>query len=45
MRDNSELYLTGDWLTQWGLTGKPLTINLILGNVIVQIQQENLLSR
>ncbi|WMT16740.1 SymE family type I addiction module toxin [Serratia fonticola] len=29
MRDNSELYLAGDWFTQCGLTGQPLAISMI----------------
>ncbi|MBC3216352.1 type I addiction module toxin, SymE family [Serratia fonticola] len=27
IRDNGELYRAGDWLTQFGLTGQPLTIS------------------
>ncbi|MBC3215114.1 type I addiction module toxin, SymE family [Serratia fonticola] len=37
MRDNSELYLAGDWLTQCGLTGQPLAISMMPGQVIIQM--------
>ena len=44
IRDNGELYLAGDWLTQCGLTGQPLTINAMPGKVIIQVQQGNILA-
>ncbi|AHG19540.1 hypothetical protein Z042_07905 [Chania multitudinisentens RB-25] len=42
IRDNGELYLAGDWLTQSYLTGQPLAISVIPGKVIVQVQQGNM---
>lgn len=44
IRDNGELYLTGDWLTQCGLTGQPLAIGVMLGKVVLKIQQDNMLA-
>ncbi|WP_072086273.1 SymE family type I addiction module toxin [Yersinia pekkanenii] len=43
MRDNGELYMAGDWLTQCGLTGQPLTISVMPGQVVIQVQQGNML--
>ncbi|HBE9177827.1 TPA: SymE family type I addiction module toxin [Serratia fonticola] len=43
MRDNSELYLTGDRLTQCSLTGQPLAISVMPGQVVIQVQQGNIL--
>jgi len=43
IRDNGELYLAGDWLTQCGLTGQPLTINVMPGQVVIRVQQDNML--
>lgn len=45
IRDNGELYLAGDWLTQCGLTEQPLVISVMLSKVVIQIQQEDLLSQ
>jgi len=42
--DNGELYLAGDWLTQCGLTGQPLAISVILGKVVIRVQQSNILA-
>jgi hypothetical protein len=36
VRDNGELYLAGDWLTQCGLTGQPLAISVMPGQVVIQ---------
>ncbi len=44
VRDNGELYLAGEWLTQCGLTGQPLVINVMLGQVLIQVQQGNMLA-
>ncbi|WP_447870929.1 SymE family type I addiction module toxin [Serratia fonticola] len=44
MRDNGELYLAGDWLTQCGLTGQPLAISVIPGQVVIRVQQDNMLA-
>ncbi|WP_226906580.1 SymE family type I addiction module toxin [Serratia fonticola] len=42
IRDNDELYLAGgDWLTQCSLTGQPLAISVMPGQVIIQVQQGN----
>ncbi|WP_261458910.1 type I toxin-antitoxin system SymE family toxin [Serratia fonticola] len=41
IRDNGELYLAGDWLTQCGLTRQPLAISVMPGQVIIQVQQGN----
>ncbi|EFE97795.1 SymE family type I addiction module toxin [Serratia odorifera] len=35
IRDNGELYLAGDWLTQCGLTGQPLAISVMPGKVAI----------
>ncbi|WP_237657326.1 SymE family type I addiction module toxin [Serratia fonticola] len=45
VRDNGELYLAGDWLTQCGLTEQPLVISVMLSKVVIKIQQEDLLSQ
>jgi hypothetical protein len=37
IRDNGELYLAGDWLTQCGLTGQPLAISVVPGQVVTQV--------
>lgn len=44
VRDNGELYLAGDWLTQCGLTGQQLTISVMPGQVVIQVQQGNILA-
>lgn len=44
VRDNGELYLAGDWLTQCGLTGKALAISVMPGKVVIQIRQGNMLA-
>lgn len=44
VRDNGELYLAGDWLTQCGLTGQPLAIRVMTGKVVIQVQQGNILT-
>ncbi|WP_421096106.1 SymE family type I addiction module toxin [Serratia fonticola] len=44
IQDNGELYLAGDWLTQCGLTGQPLAISVMPGQVVIRIQQDNILA-
>ncbi|HGM5488828.1 TPA: SymE family type I addiction module toxin [Serratia fonticola] len=44
IRDNGELYLAGEWLTQCGLTRQPLTISVRPGKKVVQVQQDNMLA-
>ncbi|MBE0150063.1 type I toxin-antitoxin system SymE family toxin [Serratia fonticola] len=44
IRDNDELYLARDWLTQCGLTGQPLAISVMPGQVIIQVQQGNIIA-
>lgn len=44
IRDNGELYLAGDWLTQCGLTGQALAISVMPGKVVIQVQQGNILA-
>ncbi|MBP0995700.1 SymE family type I addiction module toxin [Serratia fonticola] len=44
IRDNGELYLAGDWLTQCGLTRQPLAISVMPGKMVVQVQQDNMLA-
>ncbi|MFG1175848.1 SymE family type I addiction module toxin [Erwiniaceae bacterium CAU 1747] len=44
IRDNGELYLAGDWLTQCGLTGQPLAISVMPGQVLIRVQQGNMLA-
>ncbi|WP_447881258.1 SymE family type I addiction module toxin [Serratia fonticola] len=44
VRDNGELYLAGDWLTPCGLTGQPLVISVIPGQLVIQVQQGNILA-
>ncbi|MCL1030533.1 SymE family type I addiction module toxin [Serratia silvae] len=44
IRDNGELYLAGDWLTQCGLTGQPLAISVMPGKVVIKVQQDNILA-
>ncbi|PVF11213.1 hypothetical protein DBO95_25325, partial [Yersinia pestis] len=36
---NGELSLSGEWLTQTGLTGQPLAISVMAGKVIIQFQK------
>ncbi|WP_065685177.1 SymE family type I addiction module toxin [Serratia sp. 14-2641] len=43
IRDNGELYLAGDWLTQCGLTKQPLAISVMPGKVVIQLQKMNML--
>ncbi|RDL27210.1 SymE family type I addiction module toxin [Serratia fonticola] len=42
VQDNGELYLAGDWLTQCGLTGQALTINVMPSKVMIKVRQGNL---
>ncbi|WP_033853217.1 MULTISPECIES: SymE family type I addiction module toxin [Yersinia pseudotuberculosis complex] len=44
IRDNGELYLAWDWLTQNGLTGQPLAISVMAGKVVIRGQQRNTLA-
>lgn len=44
IRDNGDLYLAGDWLTQCGLTGQPLAISVMPGKVMIRVQQGNILA-
>lgn len=44
IRDSGELYLAGDWLTQCGLTGQPLAISVMPGQVLIRVQQGNMLA-
>lgn len=44
IRDNGELYLAGDWLTQCSLTGQPLAISVMPRKVLIQLQQGNMLA-
>ncbi|CAM4091590.1 SymE family type I addiction module toxin [Serratia silvae] len=44
IRDNGELYLAGDWLTQCGLTGQPLAISVMPGKVVIWVQKRNTLA-
>ncbi|WP_261458919.1 type I toxin-antitoxin system SymE family toxin [Serratia fonticola] len=44
IRDNGGLYLAGDCLTQCGLTWQPLAISVMPGKVVIQVQQDNILS-
>ncbi|MGG7670803.1 SymE family type I addiction module toxin [Yersinia sp. J1] len=44
MRDNGKLSLPENWLTQCGLTGQPLAINVMPGKVVIQVQQDNVLA-
>ncbi|AAM83857.1 type I addiction module toxin, SymE family [Yersinia pestis] len=43
IQDNGELSLSGEWLTQTGLTGQPLAISVMAGKVIIQFQKMNML--
>nr|WP_072080708.1 SymE family type I addiction module toxin [Yersinia nurmii] len=44
MRDNGNLSLPEDWLTQCGLTGQPLAISVVPGKVVIQAQPDNILA-
>ncbi|NTY90119.1 type I toxin-antitoxin system SymE family toxin [Serratia fonticola] len=44
VRDNGELYLAGDWLAECGLTGQPLAISVMPGQVLIRVQQGNMLA-
>nr|WP_230583809.1 SymE family type I addiction module toxin [Yersinia pseudotuberculosis] len=43
IQDKGELSLSGEWLTQTGLTGQPLAISVMAGKVIIQFQKMNML--
>ncbi|CNL69829.1 HSP20-like protein [Yersinia pseudotuberculosis] len=43
IQDNGELSLSGEWLTQTGLTGQPLEINVMAGKVVIRGQLGNML--
>ncbi|HHQ6550344.1 TPA: SymE family type I addiction module toxin [Serratia fonticola] len=38
IRDNGELYLVVDWLTQSGLTWQPLAINVMPSKVVILVK-------
>ncbi|POE17394.1 hypothetical protein BV923_22565 [Pectobacterium odoriferum] len=42
--DNGELTLAGDWLTQSGLLGQPLIIDVLPGRITIRAEQENMLA-
>ena len=42
IRDNGELYLAQDWLTPCGLTGQPLAISVMPGQVLIRVKQGNI---
>ncbi|GKX44616.1 hypothetical protein SOASR015_36500 [Pectobacterium carotovorum subsp. carotovorum] len=42
--DNGELTLAGDWLTQSGLLGQPLSIDVLPGKIIIRAEQETMLA-
>ncbi|KEY58179.1 SymE family type I addiction module toxin [Serratia sp. DD3] len=44
VRDNGELYLAGEWLTQTSLAGQPLAISMMTGKVVIRVQQSNMLA-
>ncbi|TQI80071.1 type I toxin-antitoxin system toxin SymE [Serratia fonticola] len=44
VRDNGELYLAREWLTQSGLTGQPLAVSVMPGKVVIRVQQGNMLA-
>jgi hypothetical protein len=44
IRENGELYLAGEWLTQTGLAGQPLKISVMTGKVVIQVQQNDILA-
>lgn len=44
IRDSGELYLAGDWLVQCGLTGQPLAISAMPGQVVIRVQEGNILA-
>ncbi|WP_072189198.1 SymE family type I addiction module toxin [Yersinia similis] len=43
LHDNGDLSLSGEWLTQTGLTGQPLAISVMAGKVVIRGQQSNVL--
>ncbi|WP_050104655.1 SymE family type I addiction module toxin [Yersinia similis] len=43
IQDKGELSLSGEWLTQTGLTGQPLAISVMAGKVVIRGQQGNML--
>nr|WP_261374262.1 type I toxin-antitoxin system SymE family toxin [Yersinia similis] len=44
IQNNGELSLSGEWLTQTGLTGQPLAISVMPGEVVIRVQQDNVLA-
>lgn len=39
IRDNGELYLAGEWLTQTSLAGQPLEVSVMPGKVVIRLHQ------
>ncbi|WP_224653557.1 SymE family type I addiction module toxin [Pectobacterium versatile] len=44
VNDNGELILAGDWLTQSGLLGQPLIVEVLLGRIIIRAEVGNMLA-
>nr|WP_184280489.1 SymE family type I addiction module toxin [Serratia fonticola] len=44
VRNNGDLYLAGDWLTQSSQTGQPLAFSVMPGKVVIRLQQGNIFS-
>ncbi|MBI0473485.1 SymE family type I addiction module toxin [Pectobacterium parmentieri] len=42
--DNGELTLAGDWLTQSGLLGQPLSIEVLPGKITIRAEQGSMLA-
>lgn len=42
--DNGELTLAGDWLTQSGLIGQPLIVEVLPGKIIIRAEIETMLA-
>jgi len=42
--DNGELTLAGDWLTQSGLLGQPLMIDVLPSKITIRAEQGNMLA-
>ncbi|MEI7307396.1 SymE family type I addiction module toxin [Pectobacterium atrosepticum] len=42
--DNGELILAGDWLTQSGLLGQPLSIEVLPGKITIRAEQGSMLA-
>ena len=44
VRDNGELYLAGDWLTESGLLDHPVIVDIVYGRIVIRAELPLLLA-